>query len=343
MRADRWCPRTLSLLIITSLLLVAGAQGLPQVAVLLRPVAGSGVAGIARIMEKGGVVSVGVNLAEAHTGETYLSSIYEGVCPATADASLGAVVPYNPEVTGTRHLGLADGQGLVANSGDLFGTLTSLRDGHHVIATRVSTDPSGGQIVACGDIPPLTAGVAWPPFGVENAWAILRAALPPDLPLYRPTWLPARFRWDPLPPMPMPYFGVTYESEQGDLLVFAFGPTNFAEPTRVAPISVHGITGQLSEADGSPPSQVSWIEHGELYSVRAERGTGSTTISHDELLKIVANLAPFGPDAASQLPRTGEEPGLWPLTLGGVLLLAGVALRRRAWRRRSTPGSRENR
>jgi methionine-rich copper-binding protein CopC len=173
--------------------------------------------------------------------------------------------------------------------------------------------------------------------GGDDAWAFVRATLPPELPIYRPTWLPERFRQSPLPPASGPYFGVTYRSDQGDMLVFAFGPTNSAPPTRVDPISIHGIAGQLSETDVSPALVVAWMEHGQLYSIRTERGTGSTTMSRDELLRVVSSLAPLGPNNAvvsSQLPRGGEEPGLVPLTLGGLLLLAGLAVRH--WDRHGT-------
>ncbi len=328
---------TLLPLIVASALLLHGlqpiaarAQGLPQIAVLLRPIAGSGAAGIARFTEKGGVVSVGVTLAEVRPGENYVSAIYRGSCPATGVGPIGTLVPFDPTFTGTHPHADADGLGIVVSSGDLFGKLASLRDGRHVIATRRSADPSRGPVVACGLIPPLATGTPWPPVGVDDAWAIVRAALPAERPIYRPTWLPSRFHSEPLPPVPGPYFGVTYQSDQGDLIVFAFGPTNSAPFTQTEPISVHGFAGNLSATDGSPPIQVTWVENGELYSVRAERGSGVATISRDELRKIVANLAPFGPNATepSRLPRTGQESKPFGLVLGAIALLAGMTLRR---------------
>ncbi len=62
--------------------------------------------------------------------------------------------------------------------------------------------------------------------------------------------------------------------------------------------------------------------------MRAERGTGSATISRDELRKIVANLAPFGPNATepSRLPRTGQEPKTLGLAVGAIALLVGTIL-----------------
>lgn len=192
----------------------------------------------------------------------------------------------------------------------------------------VLTRPVGTSVV--GGVAQLTQKRgAVSPVRADDAWLALRALVPSDLPVYQPTWLPARFRLAPLPPGPMPYVGVTYVSDQGDLLVFAVGPTNSARPTRVEPVTVHGLPGQLSFSDGSPPIQVTWIENGQLYSVRAERGTGKTTISRDELLKVVANLILFGPSQGAHLPRSGDESMPWLLVVGGLLVVAGLAIRLR--------------
>lgn len=162
----------------------------------------------------------------------------------------------------------------------------------------------------------------------DHAWAIVRERFPSDVPIYRPTWLPARFQARVCPPAPGPHFGVTYESAQGDQIVFSFGPVNSAMGSEIASIEVHGITTSIVVSDGAPPIQVRWEEHGLLYSMRAEHGRSRSTLTPDELRRIVGSLEPVGPNGKvlpAALPATGEGGRRRPDALA-VGLLAGVLL-----------------
>jgi Tol biopolymer transport system component len=199
----------------------------------------------------------------------------------------------------------------------------------------------GERVLPAGAFLAMAEPAPGPPTGGagDDAWAALRARLPSEAPVYRPTWLPDRFRRrPPLAPAPGPYVGVTHRGDDGDLLVFAVGPTNSAPPTRAEPVGVRGRAGQLVFSDGSPPLQVVWTEGGRAYSVRAEIGAAArATVTGEEMLRIVASLAPVGPDgAAAALPAAGGPAGAaLPLAgvVGALLVGAGAVVRRRGARR----------
>jgi hypothetical protein len=164
----------------------------------------------------------------------------------------------------------------------------------------------------------------------DDAWDAVRAQLSTTTPVYRPTWLPARFRQAPLPPAIGlgPYFGVTYVGDEGDVLAFTFGPTNSAPPVTSEPVTVHGLPGRLITTGGSPRIAVVWSEAGESYAVRGELGRGSGTIGRDELLRVVASLAPVGPDGKVMTPGLPNTGGGWAsrskLPVGGILSVAAL-------------------
>ena len=131
----------------------------------------------------------------------------------------------------------------------------------------------------------------------DAAWAAVRAKLPANVPVYRPIWLPARYSEVWRPSAPLPYDGVTYRSDQGDLLAFTFGATNSCpDVTARETIVIHGVAAGLVSRDCSPPIAVGWSEAGETYMVRGERGSGSAVIGRDELLRVVQGLAPVAAD-----------------------------------------------
>ncbi len=159
--------------------------------------------------------------------------------------------------------------------------------------------------------------------GDDAAWGALRAQLPAAVPVYRPTWLPDRFAqvWQPV--APLPYVGVTYRSAGGELLAFTFGATNSAEPSSHEALTVHGQPAMLTTTASAPLIAVSWSEAGESYSVRGERGDGTTVISRDELLRVVAGLALVGPDGRAQGGVQAADEQCFPQTghcVGGRFL-----------------------
>ncbi len=135
----------------------------------------------------------------------------------------------------------------------------------------------------------------------DAAWAAVRGRLPANVPVYRPAYLPANFR-QASEVVNGPFYGVVYRGDGGDLLAFTFGGGNSSPPRTEEPVLVHGVPDRLVTTAGSPPIGVFWSETGEGYAVRAEHGTGSTVISRDELLRVVAGLTPVGADGRAALP-----------------------------------------
>lgn len=189
------------------------------------------------------------------------------------------------------------------------------------------------------------AGVAAKPNPDPDAtWANFRATVPAKYPVYRPTWLPAGFNQPPALTL-VPELGVSYQHDNGSLLVFTFGPTISAPgPVTTEPVLVHGISGTLAvrDLDRSPSIAVVWSEAGDTYEVRGARGWGKTVIGRDDLLRVVASLAPVGADgrvSAPALPSTGaggREARAWPYGFTAGLDLAtllGAVLLGCLWRR----------
>lgn len=140
--------------------------------------------------------------------------------------------------------------------------------------------------------------------GSDAAWATIRAKVPADQPLYRPTWLPERFRQPGQAATTGPIIGVGYTSDEGDNLLFIYGPSNScATPERglPAPILIHGIKGELAVLPEScyPQITVDWVQGGGQYTIAGNRaGTGQAAVNREEMLRIVAGLALVGPDGA---------------------------------------------
>jgi hypothetical protein len=154
--------------------------------------------------------------------------------------------------------------------------------------------------------------------------------VPTGAPVFRPTWLPARFRRQPPgPPAPGPYTGVTYRGADGDSLVFAVGPTNSAPPTANEPFPVLGDDARLFFTDGSPPLQIAWTEQGRPYAIRGEAGTaGRSTLTRDELRRIAVGLAPVGADGAFREVSPAKTN---LLALGGSGITGVTVPRRSRW------------
>ena len=144
------------------------------------------------------------------------------------------------------------------------------------------------------------------PTGSDATWATVRAQVPKEKPLFRPTWLPARFR-QPAEVANGPSAGVAYRGDGGDLLVFTIGATNTCPGEQVTsePVLVHGIRGTLRISDCSPLIAATWSEAGEAYSIRGERGSGAgAVVSREELLRVIAGLIRLEPDGQTVSPLT---------------------------------------
>lgn len=162
--------------------------------------------------------------------------------------------------------------------------------------------------------------------------------LPEEVPVLQPTWLPARFREAPFPERAGVFGGeigpsylVGYRSDAGDVLLFALGTVNAAEPDTADRIGVRGTVGSITtSASWWPPIAVYWLEGSRRYAVQA------CGVSRDEMLRIAAGLAPVGVEVLEagprRLPSTGmASPPIWLVGVLGILLTAtGLAIRSRS-------------
>jgi hypothetical protein len=143
-----------------------------------------------------------------------------------------------------------------------------------------------------------------PDAATEAAWAAVRAHVPQPVPVYRPTWLPERFRQTTPEFIDGAFLGVSYLNSADDYLQFSIGGANSAAPTSAEPLAVHGQAGFLTFSDGSPPIGVHWQEAGQSYGIR-----GGKNVTRAEILQVAESLAPVGADGAFApqcFPETGR-------------------------------------
>ena len=156
---------------------------------------------------------------------------------------------------------------------------------------------------------PASAEQADDPAGSDAAWATIRAALPRDTPIFRPTWLPERFRQAGTAATTGPIVGVGYTSNEGDSLLFIFGGSNTCgtpqQPTTEAAL-FHGNRGSLTVwPEGCFPAiSADWTEVGKTYSIQGNKGTRAAALSRDELLRVIAGLTRIEPDGQTVSPLT---------------------------------------
>lgn len=77
----------------------------------------------------------------------------------------------------------------------------------------------------------VSAAIAEPD-STDDAWALIRANTPATKAVYRPTWLPARFTQSGIasPRATGLFFGVTYTSNEGDVLLFGTSANFCGDP-----------------------------------------------------------------------------------------------------------------
>jgi hypothetical protein len=160
---------------------------------------------------------------------------------------------------------------------------------------------------------PLPARATYTP-GSDAAWAAVRAKVPRDRPIFRPTWLPERFRQPGQAQLSGPFTGVTYRSDAGDTLSFVAGGSNSCVPldlpVQTEPLLVHGVRGNLNFAPPSCQREVSayWLPLGPAvnysYSIQSQEGPTSGPVSREEMLRIVAGLVRIEPDGQIVSPLT---------------------------------------
>ncbi|HEX5503053.1 MAG TPA: hypothetical protein VFW96_10555 [Thermomicrobiales bacterium] len=163
---------------------------------------------------------------------------------------------------------------------------------------------------------PVLAGATFT-ITFTNAWAAERARVPADWPVYRPTWLPTRYRQPPLFSNNGLEQGVIYVSDEGDRILFGLTGNSCGLPAgdtsqTVEPYQVHGITGSLvinTRPDCAPRIGVFWQEAGGAYAIQANAMSRADALSRAEMRLIVDGLAPVGADgdfAPQCFPATGK-------------------------------------
>lgn len=136
------------------------------------------------------------------------------------------------------------------------------------------------------------------PVQPADVWAHVRAVIPTEVQVYKPTFIPDRFGAPELLEVRAddehrPRYTVVYRGTGIELLVFilnngkgALGTA--APPDSYEPITVHdSAQGTLMTSRGSPPLWVSWQEQGRSYQIKA-----SQSMTRDELVRIAQSMAP---------------------------------------------------
>ncbi|MFN8538174.1 MAG: hypothetical protein U0232_11940 [Thermomicrobiales bacterium] len=168
-------------------------------------------------------------------------------------------------------------------------------------------------LLACliGLLLPVGAGTtrvsADQPWDFSNdAWAYLRAKTPPERQVYRPTWLPARFRQQAVASTVGLLFGVSYDSDAGDRLYLGSTANSCGGGGGTSePITVLGHEGTLyTSTECAPEIWFAWTEGDQSYRVMGYKYNGTSALTRDEMLRIAASLSPVGVDGR-------------PLTQGG--------------------------
>ena len=209
---------------------------------------------------------------------------------------------------------------VTAGEDGAFTTSVTIRCGPdtHAGATVIvaSPDKAVGQPIP-GDVRATASFMIESGIGDPAAWAAERARVPTDLPVYRPTWLPARFNQPPIAVANGLEYGVVYTSDEGDRLLFGLTGNTCGLPAgdtsqTIEPYAVHGINGMLvinTRPDCPPRIGVFWQEAGGRYAIQANATTRADALSRDELRLIVDGLAPVGLDgevAPQCFPETGQ-------------------------------------
>lgn len=176
--------------------------------------------------------------------------------------------------------------------------ITSLRTLNLAVAIVLLTGCATTGASSSATVAASTSPIARPTIAIPTelpelqAWAAVRRALPAQVPVFRPGWLPDRFRTGN-PVVEFAYFQgaeptgryrVGYRDAQGKVALFAIGPVNSGPPLSTEPTSVRGVSASLSVNDGFPAIQLQWTEQGAPYSIQ------STGLTRDELLHVAQEL-----------------------------------------------------
>jgi hypothetical protein len=138
--------------------------------------------------------------------------------------------------------------------------------------------PTSTQIAALTSPDPATVT----PGVIPEAWAAVRAALPSDIPVYMPTWMPVRFgapQLEEVVAVDQEYglhYTIVYKAqveENNEVIAFilnigkgAWG--NAPRPDTREPITVDGASGELDTTVSPPDFVVSWQKQNQNYQIK---------------------------------------------------------------------------
>jgi hypothetical protein len=131
----------------------------------------------------------------------------------------------------------------------------------------------------------------------------LRGRTPAERNVYRPTWLPERFRRPALVTTVGLQFGVIYDSDAGDRLFLGASANSCGGADNTSePIAVLGHEGSLQTSKDCEPIWFSWREGDQFYRVVGYTLNGTAAPSRAEMLRIAASLKPVGADGRPVVP-----------------------------------------
>lgn len=145
------------------------------------------------------------------------------------------------------------------------------------------------------------------PTTIPEAWAVARAALPTDIPIYMPITMPTRFGSPKLDEVQNdnqwgPRYTIVYTTQNKDeqeLIAFILGIGkgalgNAPRPDSTESITVDGMNGELyfsssESTSGSPEFVAMWQVQGRSYQIKAI----SLQITKEEIKQIIESLVPI--------------------------------------------------
>jgi hypothetical protein len=200
-------------------------------------------------------------------------------------------------------------------SGQLFSAATHLAvrwTEHNQVYTVQVHDPAPSRDTLLRVVAQLasTPGCARLP---ADVWAQVRCAMPADVPVYRPGWLPERFGAPALLEARVsadlgPLYTITYPApDESMVFILNLGKGalgNVPPPDQTEPITVLGVEGTLQVSTATHTLSVEWAAHDRRgkpmlgYQIRVF----SQVMTRDELMQIVQSLAPVEPSPVTPRP-----------------------------------------
>jgi hypothetical protein len=154
-------------------------------------------------------------------------------------------------------------------------------------------------VTACGVRPGTSAtDLIATPTVIQDAWTEVRVALPEDIPVFSPTWMPARFGAPILVEAQGAAYTILYMAPD-EQIAFILGQGagawgNAPPPDTLEPLTMHGMNGVLHISTEAKFIGISWLQQGRPYQIKSI----SARVTREEMRQIVDSLTavrPFTP------------------------------------------------